>query len=265
MNLKKPDFERIDVNFESHPPIDSDLDGITNLLRQTFLQYTDCNSLARYLTELKDTTQIIALEATEEENTTEDEDSDDDIYGVISVIELTIKGSDNKSQLEVREELAKFLKEKCSAVKELLDSTDVPNKLGLVINERYINLPPQLSLPTLKNLTQHLDKSQFSHLVFFVKILLRSRSADTKLPSKKRKSGESSKQEVEPIIYVNPEEEIVFESCKSYSDIDVSAFCDENSTWSSSGDVKYVPHRRIMLIDYKDWPKVLSGLEKELA
>lgn len=264
MDAKEPDSERIDVNFESHPPIEDDLDGVAKLLRQTFLQYADCSSLARYLIDLKDTTQVIALEAIEGENASEDDEPDDDIYGVTSVIELVTKNSGNKSQVEAHKQLTRFLTEKSSAVGSLLDSTDVPNKLGLIINERYINLPPQLSLPTLKNLTQHLDKSQFSHLIFVSKILLKSRSSETKLPSKRTKSGESSKQQAEPIIYINPEEEIVFDNAKSHSDVDVSAFCDENSTWSMGSDVKYIPHRRIMIIDYKDWPKIMSGLEEEL-
>lgn len=263
MDVKKSNTERVEVNFESHPPIEADLDGITNLLRQNFLQYVDCNGLAKYLINLKEITQVIALEGTEEENTSEDDEPDDDIYGVISVIEVETDNKD-KSQVEARKQLTNFLKDKCPAVKSVLKSTDVPHKLGLVVNERYINLPPQLSLPALKNLTQHLDKLQFSHLVFVAKILLKSRSAETKLPSKKTKSGESSKQDDEPLVYVNPEEEIVFENADSYNDIDVSAFCDENYTWSSNKDTKYTPHRRIMIMDYKKWMNTLVSLEREL-
>lgn len=269
MEVKKPEDQKVDVSFESHPPIEDDLDGIATLLRQSLLQFADCSSLAKYLIQLKDVTQVIALEAPDEENTSEDDEPDNEIYGVSSVIELPVKSkpNDDTSQIEPRRQLLKFLKDKCPEFKKTLHELDSETnsiKIGMIVNERYINLPPQLALPTLKVLTRNLDESHYTHLVFIAKILLRSRSSETKLASKKSKSGQSSAQDTEPIVFVNPEEEIVCEGSEYHTDIDVSCYCDENATWSFSSDIKYTPHRRIMLVDYKNWPTIIKNLEKEL-
>lgn len=267
--VTKPDIGQIiDVNFESHPPIEDDLKGVAALLRQSILHFADCDMLAQYIIDSKDITQIIASASDEDETNVEEEDEPDDyIYGVISSIDLT---HGNYHNAKPKEQLAKFLSQKSPQVKELLSEFEKGSekiKIAVIINERYINLPPQLSLPTLTNLTFHLDKSNYTHLIFISKILLRARNTDTKLPSKKSKSSASkgeSKHNDEPIIYVNPEEEIIFESCSASNDIDVSSHCDENATWLVNSDVKYIPHRRIMLIEYKNWHGIIDNIKKEL-
>lgn len=253
MDKTNSDEQKVNVDFESHPPIEDDLDGIAALLRQTLLHFADCNSLARYLIQLKDITQVIALDEPDEEDDDEEE-PDSDIYGVSSVIELPSEASQGDFA-EARNEIKKFIEDKCPEFKQLL--TD-EHKIGLVVNERYINLPPQLSLPTFKSLQQHL--TGYTNLVFVTKVLLRTRNSDTKLSSKKSKQSNESN---EPIIFVNAEEEILSENCEFYSDVDVSAYCDENATWSKN-DSKYIPHRRIIVVDFKKWPKIMQILEKEL-
>lgn len=261
---KNSDKQQVQVNFEIHPPIEDDLDGATTLLRQTFLHFVDCSRLARYLIKQKEVTQIVAVEAPDEENTSEDEEPDNDIYGLSSVIELpTSKSNDgDKLEIEARQQLLNFLKSKCPKFKDLLDSESTSTKIGFIVNERYINLPPQLALPQLKSLTEFLGESKYTHLAFLSKILLRAKQDDTRLPNKKTKSGDSSKSE--PIIYVNPEEEIIFEGCEYHEDIDVSQHCDENASWSISSDAKYIPHRRIMIVDYNKWQDIVKNLSQEL-
>lgn len=265
MSSKSSEDQKVDVNFESHPPIDQDAEGITNLLKQTFFQQVDCNALSQYLISLKEVTQVIALESPDEENTSDDEEPDDDIYGVSSVIDLETNDSKDDPHLEVRRDLMKFLQDKSPKVKELHDQKEKTH-LALIVNERYINLPPLLSVPTLSNLTHHIVESKFTHLIFVSKILVKSKAKETELPSKKMKStGQSSKSAAaEPLVYVNAEEEIVYESSLHHTDYDVSSLCDENHTWSFSSDVKYTPHRRIMIVDAKNWSNLLENLEKEL-
>lgn len=253
--------QKVNVNFESHPPIEADLHGITSLLRQTLLQFVDCNELADYLIESKDVTQVIALEAPDEENMNEDDEPDNDIYGVTSAIELPTKDESVDRSIKSRRELKKFLRERCPGFKKILE--DDKSEPCLIINERYINLPPQLALPTLKKLTEYIDSKHYTHLVLISKILIKCKDRDGKLPSKKSKS-ESANPDLEPLIFVNSEEEVIFENCESHADIDVSGHRDENATWSLSNDTKYVPHRRIMVIDRKNWPTIMKELEKEL-
>lgn len=261
MGTTKSD-EKVEVNFESHPPINEDIEGIVALLKQTLLQYIDCTSIAHHLIEQKDITQVIALEEPSEDETSDDDEPDNDIYGVSSVLDITPGKSGDDQSKDGLKQLLKFLRDKCPNLKELIDSEDPP-KLGFIVNERYINLPAQLSLPFLKSLTKHIEDYRFTHLVFVAKILIKARSTDTKLPSKKSKSGESSSN-IEPLIYVNAEEEILFEHSEFHSDVDVSAHCDENATWFAGSDVKYIPHRRIMVLKQDKWITTLKDLEKEL-
>lgn len=265
MANKKAD-ERVDVNFESHPPIEEDLKGISALLRQTLLQFVDCHSLARHLIQQKDLTQVIAQEEPEEENTGEDDEPDDDIYGVTSIVDLSLNDKTRDESLECRRQLLKFIKDKCSKFEELIENAKTNDhvRVGFVVNERYMNLPPQLSLPTLKTMTQSIDSAGYTHLVFISKILLKARNTETKLPSKRTKTGHSSTSEAEPIVYVNPEEEIISEEADHFVDLDVSSHCDENASWSFSSDIKYIPHRRILIMDFKKWPSTMKKLEKEL-
>lgn len=253
------------VGFESHPPIESDLDGVATLLRQTFLHFVDCNSLAKHIISLKEITQVIALEPEDDDgeaDADDEEEPDNDIYGVSSFIDLQV-AKDNEFYNTIKA-LSKYLRDKSHVYKDLLETGST--KLVLLVNERYINIPAQLSLPILKTLTNQLDECKPSHLVFFAKILLKSKDRDRKLPSKRSKSaGQSSKSDdAEPLIFVNPEEEIIFENCVGHTDIDVSSHCDENASWSYHNDTKYIPHRRIMILEYKIWPTILANLEKEL-
>lgn len=265
MDKRKKEEEQVEVNFESHPPIDEDLDGIVSLLRQTLLNFADSNQIAKYLIGLKDVTQVVALEAPDEENTSEDDEADNNIYGVSSVIDLTVEKSDDSLEKEAKEQLSKFLKEKSAQIKTLLDTEENQIRLGFIINERYINLPPQLALSTLKDLSKHLEKSKFTHLVLISKILLKSKNTDNNVQAcKKVKSDSSSSKDSEPIVYINAEEEIIFEDSESSTDIDVSSQCDENATWSIGTDTKYIPHRRIILLTYNKWSTIMKNLEKEL-
>lgn len=261
MASKSEEGQKVDVDFESHPPIDSDLEGVATLLRQTLLNFTDCPSLAKHLIEKKDITQVIALDCPEEddkETEGEEEEPDNDIYGVSSIISLD---KDSERQVDGCKQLIKYLRNKSADFDALFDSES--SKVGLIINERYINLPPQLALPTLKYLTRHIESAKYTHLVFISKVLLKSRDTEAKLPSKKSKSA-SSTNNSDPIIFVNPEEEIVSELADSRTDIDVSSICDENATWSFNSDIKYIPNRRVLILVCSKWTTLLEALEKEL-
>lgn len=257
MDGKSKEKDQIDVNFESHPPIETDSDNVARLLRQTFIKFVDCHSLAEHIVKLKDISQVICLEGVDEENVGEDEEPDDDIYGVTSVIDLREEASKDS----VNGQLRKFLSDRSSHVKELLDSKV---GVGLIINERYINLPPQLALPTLENLTKNLEESGYSYLILVSKILIKSKDRkESELPNKKAKS--SKQFDDEPLVFVNSEEEIIFEQADKFSDLDVSSYGDENATWSFSNSTKYIPHRRIMIFEYQKWPTILKLLREELS
>lgn len=265
---------QVEINFEFHPPIEEDLQGIATLLKQILIPNVNLTALAEHIIKLKDVTQIIATEApNEEKDLDEDDEPDDDIYGVISFIDLgdNIDGDNQDPKTEVRiveNSVREALMNWSSHTKELLKKVQKPevvNKLGLIINERFINLPPQLALPSLKALTESMNPLNFTHLVFISKIMIKHMSESKK---KKLKESTVSKPKAsdadDDILYMNPEEEILFENCCCYSDCDVSKQSDDSAYWTLNSDSKYTSHRRIMLIEYSKWPKILDLLAEEL-
>lgn len=260
--------KNVEVNFESHPPIDADLEGIATFLTNNLLQYVDCASLAKHLISLRDITQVIAIDEPEEDNVGSDEEDEptDDIFGVISILELPKNEEKVGKHLEARKRLAEFLASKCPTVKEVLSSSDSKISIGYLVNERYINLPPQLSVPTLKNLTSHLEKLNLSHIVLVSKILLKTKGSSSEPPTKRVKSTgtRTTDADDEPIIYMNPEEEIIFEHATGHADVDVPVTSDTIAFLGLKKDANYKPFRRIMLIEFKDWHRILDLLDKEL-
>lgn len=257
--------KKVEVDFECHPPIESDLEGITNFLTNSLLQHADCSALAKHLISLKDITQVIAIDENEPATTESDEDEPtDDIFGVISVLNLTKPEGNRKDELEAIQKLAEFLSSKCPLIKELTSSSDAQKRVGYLVNERYINLPPQLSLPTLKSLTCHIEKSNLSHIVLVAKILVKTKGKTSGPPTKKVKSDGAGVIDDDPLIYMNPEEEIMFEEAKSYTDFDVSITGDNIAFLGLKKDANYKPQRRIIVIESKDWQKILGLIDKEL-
>lgn len=258
--------KNIDVDFEIHPPIESDHEGIATFLSKTLLHFVDCQELARHLVSLKDLTQVVAQVDTSDDDSGEEDEPDDDIYGVVSMIELPATNDKESDEHDARQALAKFLVKQCPYIKEMTESPKGEVKLGFLINERYYNLPANLSLPMFRSLTSHIKGSGISHLVFVSKVLIRSKTQENGPPKKKVKSSKSTSTDVddEPIIYLNAEEEIFFESAKGHSDINVAANCNSNSFLGPENESKYIPHRRVIVVESRDWPKLLETLEKEL-
>lgn len=259
MVMDKKEQDNVEVGFESHPPIEQDQDGIARLLRQSLLHFVDCTDLARRIVDLKDITQVIAMEEPDEENTDEDDEPDNDIYGVTSLLSLC--DHDHKDSGSIRQ-IIQFLKSNCAQFEKLFDDKGDSFKPYLLISERYVNLPPQLALETFKSMSDSLNKLDCTHLVFISKILVRSKMQETKSTNKKVKS--SANEITDPLVFLNPEEEIIFENADFHKDMDVSGHCEDNAAWSFSGNVKYVPHRRLMAIDHKKWPSIITNIEKEL-
>lgn len=270
MNKEKyENHQNEEVTFESHPPIVSDIEPVANLLKQTYLDFIDCHSLAEHLVRKSDVTQILALESIDKsdddtDNNDDDDDNDegdDNIYGVVSIVNL--KKDDDPEYQKKKKELVDFMKSKSSRLTQILESSE---DVGLLINERFINLPAQLSLPTFKHLSNYLDQEHYKYFVFFSRLFLKTHLDNDKLKKKRQKTAaNSSSTLLEPIIYVNAEDEIICETCDSFIDIDVSKKCDENASWSVNGDVKLTPQRRIIIVECSKWNNILSNLEKELS
>ena len=156
--------EQIMVDFEARSPEDIDYDSIKLLLNQK-LGYFSLNlgELSEIIIQENHIGNVIH-QAVEDEpvidaSATASAD-DDTIFGVISLININkYKQKDSIKQLTnfLNKELQK-LKKLDSKSKEFLEKNLFEKfKIGYIVNERYINIPSEISVPMYTSLLKDLD------------------------------------------------------------------------------------------------------------
>nr|SVE83868.1 EOG090X0C3Y [Daphnia pulex] len=250
----------IQVDFEGQSPCAEDFHGIKSLMHQLFLKaHINLSGLTELIIQQNYIGSILQQCVDNDEPDSDDEgNSLDEVFGITSVINLT----DHKD-VECIKEVKKYLLDKTQ--KKLSGLFDDPfNQIGLLFNERFINIPPQVSVPLLENLCKEIDEAKKSGKPFdFTHFILIS-----KLHESTRKDPESRKKKVKggaTILWVNAEEEPISEmgeilgeySVRSESDAAVSGTWDED-------DEQFDPKRRIVLITAKQLPEVLIKIKEFL-
>lgn len=118
---------------------------------------------------------------------------------------------------------------------------DESNRAGFLINERFVNIPPQISIPLLENLNKEVnraavkkDKFNFTHYVMLVKF--------------HRKDAKKCKDKTIEDVYSNGEEEILCEQCDASFEYSVQSEADSalSGHWLE-GDSSLIPHRKVVL------------------
>eukprot|EP01134_Creolimax_fragrantissima_P005328 CFRG5328T1 len=131
------DAEILDMNFEINSIKESDFHGIKNLLQQLF--WRDMNV---HLSEIAD----LVTSQWEDVGSSISITDSEGVYGVISVI--NVHQHSDKASIQ---ELIKYLIKKCSddVQRRKMQSLfgDKSKGLGLIIHERFINIPAQLASP----------------------------------------------------------------------------------------------------------------------
>ncbi|CAG2055769.1 unnamed protein product [Timema podura] len=179
-------LQEIQVDFEGRNPIDSDFHGIKQLLQQLFLkahinlaELTDLiigQSYVGSVVKVRRSLTVHQSRYSAEESKTliglwqhgymlimqselDEDDSDDgtdanDVFGITTVVNLT-----DKQNLECVQQLRTLLIELCNEhatdqtntlVRSLLGDDTRP--VGLLINERFVNIPSQIAVPLLDSL-----------------------------------------------------------------------------------------------------------------
>lgn len=244
--------EQIQVEFEGRIPVDSDFHGIKQLLQQLFLKtHLNLSDLAELIIKQNYVGSVVK-QCDDDPDSDEDEDMnvDDDVYGITTVLNLTEKRSMGcVAQLRdlLKETSSKYGDDRTVAkVKQLLE--DESKSTGLLINERFVNIPPQVAVPLLMNLRKEMEKAKsrnmpfnFEYLVLICKLY--------KLDSQKKKSKKNKNKPDEPeVIWSNAEEEVFEEvaDCKF-------EFCVKDDSDSGLGgkwhenDAEMTPWRKVLI------------------
>uniref|UniRef100_A0A2M3Z762 Protein BCCIP homolog n=1 Tax=Anopheles braziliensis TaxID=58242 RepID=A0A2M3Z762_9DIPT len=252
--------EGITVDFEGRNPIDPDLDGIKQMLGQLFVKaHIDLSELASVIIGQNYVGSVLKQSYNDdEEDDDEDMDIDDPcqvVFGVTTVINMR-----NKQELNCIRQLQKMIFEKAEkyatelVIQQFREALESGNKTtGLLINERFINIPAAVSVPMCENLLNEMERARskgmpysFDYYLMFVKYYQQAASGD--------KPAE--------VIYSNDEEEYFIKESLASFDYSVQ----KETTTALAGhwqkkDEELQPFRKVLLIEAAKLPGIISTIK----
>lgn len=203
----------------------------------------------------------------------DDEDSDDDentgtnfdssgtIFGITTAVNISKSQSNG-----CIEDIRKHLQSKCDQFAKPEDKQVFNNALNddtkqtaLLINERFINIPAQISVPLLENLQKEIthaavkkEKFRFNNYIMIVKF-------------NRKKSKKKQKDEPED-IYSNGEEEILDEYADASFEYSAERETDTtlSGNWTES-DCTLVPHRKVIIFDATKLSFVIDAIKELIS
>lgn len=203
----------------------------------------------------------------EDDDDDEDENMDDEantIFGITTAINLTQKASIGCIQ-ELRNHLLDRTKKHADAatqkrIREILTSAE--HSVGFLLNERYVNIPAQISVPLLESLTKEIKRANskgmaydFAYYVMLVKFY-RSQAG---------KSGKKGKQTATDEYYTNAEEEVFCEEALCTFEYSVKGEAEssgEDGVAIATDDSGLVPYRQLVVFEANKLPGLIETIKK---
>ncbi|XP_029500671.2 protein BCCIP homolog [Oncorhynchus nerka] len=146
--------EEVIVDFEAHAITHNDYNGVKKLMQQLFLKArVNTSELTDLLIQQNHIGSVIR-QAEVPEDSDDDEDPADEVFGFISMLNLT-----ERKGVQCVEEVKDLILGQCEKscphtmtddLEKVLNDTSKP--VGLLLSERFINVPPQIALPLHKQL-----------------------------------------------------------------------------------------------------------------
>ncbi|XP_053698061.1 protein BCCIP homolog [Sabethes cyaneus] len=251
--------EGITVDFEGRNPIDTDLDGIKQMLGQLFVKaHIDLSDLSTVIVGQNYVGSVLKQAYTDDDD--EDEDSMDEdpcqvVFGVTTAINLSNKQDQNcvkQLQKMIFEKAEKYATEAVLQLfREALQSGT--KCTALLLNERFVNIPAAVCVPMFENLLVEIERAKakgmpykFDYFLMFVKYYQKAASG--------AKSAE--------ILYSNDEEEYFIKDSVASFDYSVQK---ETATalagnWLEE-DEELQPFRKVLLIDANKLPEIVSTIK----
>ncbi|XP_046740970.1 protein BCCIP homolog isoform X2 [Diprion similis] len=259
----------IQVDFEGRNPQDPDFNGIKILLQQLFLKaHLDLGGL----TNLIITQNYVGSVVKQSSNDAEDSDEDDDpnnVFGITTVVNISEK-QDQPCVKQLRDLLKQLAEEHATdatnaLIRNVLENDAAP--LGLLINERFINIPAQISVPLLENLVSEIDRAakkkmpfKFSYFILICKVY--------EIPNAKKdpKTLNKSNAPQVDVLWSNPEEEIFAEEADCSFEFSVENDSDSElaGTWTES-DNEMKPYRKVLLFESSKLQSIIDKIKLNVA
>merc|ERR1712241_385670 len=148
-------------------PEERDLPGVISLLKQCFRGSEEVNlgALAQYVLKQRSVGSVVTQSPSD---STDDEDDDElggtdgEVFGLATIIRL--KGTEVSDMIVRHMSKSVAATDRRGQLSNLLTALD--SDIGLIISERIINMPPQISVPLYQTLSNEVKKAKAKNLPF---------------------------------------------------------------------------------------------------
>ncbi|XP_077595039.1 protein BCCIP homolog [Stigmatopora nigra] len=250
--------EEVTVDFEAHAVSHNDYNGIKKLLQQLFLKaHVNTSEMTDIIIQQNQVGSVIKQAEVPEDS---DDDDPDEVFGFITMINLTErKGVECVDQVKelILEHCEKNLGHvACEQLEKTLSNTNKP--VGLLLSERFINVPPQIALPLHKQLQEEISEAERTNTPVgkYHYFLMISKTC-------KEAKGNTNPDEY---MFMKAEEEFFYEHAVTKFHFSVQEDADSclSGRWSFD-DVPMKPFRTVMLIPVDQMPAIMEKLKEYLT
>ncbi|GAA6100563.1 protein BCCIP homolog [Tachysurus ichikawai] len=255
--------EEVVVDFEAHTISDHDFNGIKKLLQQLFLKaHVNTSELTDVIIQQNHIGSVIRQAEVPDDSDNEDPD---EVFGFISIINLT-----ERKGMECVEQIKELVLGQCekvcsAAVQEQFQQVieDMSKNVGLLLSERFINVPPQIALPLYTQLLEEMSEAQRTNKPsgkchYCLLISKTCQEAKKSIPAR----GPAK----DMPMFVNAEEEFFYEQAvvKFHYSVQEEADSCHSGRWSFD-DVPMKPFRTVCLIPMERMPVIMDKLRDYLT
>ncbi|VVC98664.1 protein BCCIP homolog [Leptidea sinapis] len=245
--------KELQADFEGRNPEDCDFHGIKQLLRQLFLKSNvELGALAQIIISQNYVGSVVKQCLDDIMDEDDDDDVGDGVFGVTTVINVT-KRKDEHCVKQIRTLLTTLADENADdKTKALVNKilADESNHVGLVINERILNIPAAISVPLFSSLQSELDKANkknmqytFQYLVWICKVY-------------------KSSDDDSDVLFANQEEKPLVKEAIASFDVDVKEQA-ELSQWDFEGGAM-TPYRKVLIFEGKKFNELVRLMKEEV-
>uniref|UniRef100_A0A2A4JDT0 Protein BCCIP homolog n=1 Tax=Heliothis virescens TaxID=7102 RepID=A0A2A4JDT0_HELVI len=246
--------KELQADFEGRNPEDCDFHGIKQLLRQLFLKSNvELGGLAQIIISQNYVGSVVkqCLDDGQDDDDDED-DGSDGVFGVTTIINIT-KRKDEQCIQQIRTLLTTLADDNAddrtkALIKKIL-SNEAEN-VGLVINERILNIPAAISVPLFSSLQGELDKAIKKNMPYTFQYLI--------WICKTYNTGEESSE----VLFANQEEKPIAAEALASFDVDVTEQADL-SQWDYEGGA-LTPCRKILIFDGNKFNHLVRLIKEEV-
>ncbi|XP_069836131.1 BRCA2 and CDKN1A-interacting protein [Dendropsophus ebraccatus] len=257
--------EEVNVEFEAHTISDGDHDGIKKLLKQLFLKaHVNTAELADLVIQQNHIGSVIKQAENMEDS--EDDEEDDHVFGFISLLNLTER-KDTPCMEQVKELVLSQCEKSCDqSVVQQLDKifNDNSKPVGLLLSERFINVPAQIALPMHQQLQKELAEAQRTNKpcgkCYYYILICKTFTEAAK------KSGGTGSKGKEEMMFANAEEEFFYEKAILKFNYSVQEESDTqlSGKWSFD-DTPMKPLRTVMLVPAACMNSIMEKFKEHLS